>query len=506
MDMFLDYEKKQDFLDLCDHFGDHVPILLHPKRVELHCIVSYNAIKVWLHPEGAKSVVTGDNKPYLSPFVDLFVFRIESGLISEVWLDGRKKGRGVKFKVEDFYPTQPFYFGGIYLFGPRPLISELRGYKTQNCIMSMFNHRLEIGLDQFKTAFPLTPKDLCLNCRKLHNLLPFAYYDKYFREGYIRVYGSNSQQNLFPVAGNTIHPLVNTTIEQRLNWFNAAPSSAQQLTNNIQNLDSVEIDNTIAPLEGDFHGRLLNVVEFNAERGKRWLESSELLKDADVIILNEVDIGMARSDQQHTARLMAYHLGLNYAWGLEFVELTLGDAGDRQNIGQEEKNFLGLHGNAILSKFQIFNATIFRDRVGKYFSHRPNGANANGLERRLGGRMIMLARIIVNNDALVIGSTHKLGGFRGEIKQYIGSSPAIIAGDQDHRICNEVGLNVIKADENHPTWPASCDSMGGQRGDNICSNLKVAVEEYTVLPCLKQFGLNISLGDHALTGAVFELP
>ena len=43
--------------------------------------------------------------------------------------------------------------------------------------------------------------------------------------------------------------------------------------------------------------------------------------------MNEMYVGMARSDQQHAARLMAYHLGVNYAWGLEFVELTLVDGG-----------------------------------------------------------------------------------------------------------------------------------------------------------------------------------
>ena len=74
--------------------------------------------------------------------------------------------------------------------------------------------------------------------------------------------------------------------------------------------------------------------------------------------------------------------------------------------------------------------------------------------------MIMLVRIMVNDVAVVIGSTHKVGGFRTEIRDYIGRSPAIIAGDQGPELCTDVGLNVIRSREYHPTWPASCDSMG----------------------------------------------
>ena len=116
----------------------------------------------------------------------------------------------------------------------------------------------------------------------------------------------------------------------------------------------------------------MKVVEFNAERGKRWLESAALLKDADVIILNEMDIGMARSDQQHTARLLAYYLEMNYAWGLEFIELTLGNKEDRQNIDSSEHNFHGLYGSAFLAKCTISNGTIFRDNIGSFFSHKSN--------------------------------------------------------------------------------------------------------------------------------------
>ena len=56
----------------------------------------------------------------------------------------------------------------------------------------------------------------------------------------------------------------------------------------------------------------LKIAEFNAEQGRWWLEFSTLVKDADVIILNEMDIGMARSYNEHTTQLMAHYLGMNF--------------------------------------------------------------------------------------------------------------------------------------------------------------------------------------------------
>ena len=115
----------------------------------------------------------------------------------------------------------------------------------------------------------------------------------------------------------------------------------------------------------------LKIVEFNAERGRWWLEFSTLVKDADVIILNEMDIGMARSDNQHTTRLTAHHFGMNIAWGCEFVELTPGNKDDRENANGVP-DFYGLHGNAFLTKCAITDAIIFQNKIGPYFDSKAN--------------------------------------------------------------------------------------------------------------------------------------
>jgi hypothetical protein len=197
---------------------------------------------------------------------------------------------------------------------------------------------------------------------------------------------------------------------------------------------------------------------------------------------------MARSDQQHTTRLIAHYLGMNYARGLEFVELTLGDQSDRNNLQPNENNFHGLHGNAILSKCKISDGKIIRNAVGQYFDTEGNAVNAGGLEKRLGGRMILLGRVVVDGTTVVVGSINQLGlnGLTNDIKDYTGTSQTIIAGDQSPSFGEQLGLDVIVASgDSHPTWPASCHGLGEARRDNIYSNLKVADAAYVLKPCFR---------------------
>eukprot|EP00923_Selenidium_pygospionis_P043121 GHVN01074312.1.p1 GENE.GHVN01074312.1~~GHVN01074312.1.p1 ORF type:complete len:243 (-),score=37.22 GHVN01074312.1:1453-2181(-) len=121
------------------------------------------------------------------------------------------------------------------------------------------------------------------------------------------------------------------TKEMRGAWLDRyTDETARSLNEEVPNLNVVEVDNTVRSCESfePSAKKQLKVVEFNAEGGTNWLlsvikmTSNPKFMDADVIILNEMDIGMAESRNEHTTRLMAF--ALNYAWGLEFVELTNG--------------------------------------------------------------------------------------------------------------------------------------------------------------------------------------
>lgn len=381
---------------------------------------------------------------------------------------------------------------GVYVLGPRPLIAESR-YNLEVCKLGIFNHRTDKYVRRYQTRFSRVD---ALDCKRMAKHFPFI--DQ--MNEVIGIEGNPNSMEVYPrraaeMDSNDI-AAYNTTTEERNGWFQEKQDSqGQMLTSALKNLNKVEIDNSISHHKSCTGP--LKVVNLNAERGRWWMEAVSLLQDADVIILNEMDIGMARSDQQHTTRLMAHFLGMNYAWGLEFVELTSGNEEDRYNANGVA-DFNGLHGNAFLTKCAISSPVIFRNEIGSYFSSRPNGVNAKGREKRLGGRMGMFGMIIVDGKETVIGSVHKLSGFTTEVKQYIGERDAIIAGDQEFKYCARVNLENIHSIPVQNTWPASCEKFGRVRGDILCSNMKVIEDEVTTLPCVTKFGFSTSIGDHAL--------
>lgn len=108
---------------------------------------------------------------------------------------------------------------------------------------------------------------------------------------------------------------------------------------------------------------------------------------------------MARSGQIHAARELADYLQTGYAFGVEFLELGLGDELERtQNEGVE--NLHGLHGAAILSATNLISPAVLRlESDGHWF----DGSRG---ERRVGGRIAMLATLPVAGQEIVLGSVH----------------------------------------------------------------------------------------------------
>jgi hypothetical protein len=99
------------------------------------------------------------------------------------------------------------------------------------------------------------------------------------------------------------------------------------------------------------------------------------LQESDVLILNEVDLGMKRTGYRDVSRDLAAALHMNYAFGVEFVEVDpLFDLGiekvDLPDKNQEQRLeedlavdsewYRGLHGNAVLSRYPIQSARIVR--------------------------------------------------------------------------------------------------------------------------------------------------
>ncbi len=116
------------------------------------------------------------------------------------------------------------------------------------------------------------------------------------------------------------------------------------------------------------------------EKRRRVLQQVALLKQADVIVLNEVDFGLRRTDYRNVAADLADALRMNYAYGVEFVEvdpIALGrehfeelPPEERAKLASElsvdRARYRGLHGNAILSRFPLENVRV------EPFEHQPH--------------------------------------------------------------------------------------------------------------------------------------
>jgi len=198
-------------------------------------------------------------------------------------------------------------------------------------------------------------------------------------------------------------------------------------------LYEIEVGAPPAPLPLQVPARVLF---WNAERGKFLDASAQLLGglNAAAILLCELDLGMARSGQAHTPRELAARLGMGYTFGVEFLELGLGDAFE-QSWHAGEVNQAGLHGAAILSPFPLERPALIRlDSDGNWF----DGADG---ERRVGGRMAMVATLRIDDRPVTLVSVHfeshsdpqgrasQLWRLLDALDRYGGDQPVLIGGD-----------------------------------------------------------------------------
>lgn len=158
-------------------------------------------------------------------------------------------------------------------------------------------------------------------------------------------------------------------------------------------------DASVKQLSGD-----LSVVAWNVERCLFPEDSAAHVaeKKPDIVLLSEVDHGMARTKQRHTTEEMAAALGMTYAFGVEFYEMDLGGETERA-FCDDDFNVRGWHGNAILSSVPFERVTMVRlDDHGHWFV--PGDGDAG--QPRVGGRNAILAVVPWGETRLCVVSTH----------------------------------------------------------------------------------------------------
>jgi endonuclease/exonuclease/phosphatase family metal-dependent hydrolase len=106
----------------------------------------------------------------------------------------------------------------------------------------------------------------------------------------------------------------------------------------------------------------------NKATDQELIAQMDVLTSADVIVLNELDWGMKRTDYREVVKELADALHMNWAYGIEFVEVDPKVLGlqsfanvksetERKELEElfsvEKDRVLGLHGTAILSRYPL---------------------------------------------------------------------------------------------------------------------------------------------------------
>jgi endonuclease/exonuclease/phosphatase family metal-dependent hydrolase len=107
-----------------------------------------------------------------------------------------------------------------------------------------------------------------------------------------------------------------------------------------------------------FHARVKAAPRGAARQ--RLNEELQLLSKADVIALDEVDYGVGRTQYRNVARDLASALGMNYAYGVEFIELERIYLGVDRASNVDTNRYRATEGSVVLSRYPIAGAEVVR--------------------------------------------------------------------------------------------------------------------------------------------------
>jgi endonuclease/exonuclease/phosphatase family metal-dependent hydrolase len=143
------------------------------------------------------------------------------------------------------------------------------------------------------------------------------------------------------------------------------------------------------------------VAAWNLERCLFPLQSAEHLgaTGAEIVLLSEMDDGMARTRQRHTTAELAEELGMAYLYGVEFIELGLGSETELE-FCKDQFNRRGLHGNSLLSTVPLHDPFLLRLKGERLWFMGDVD------QPRLGERMAIGAVVNTASGPLVLVSTH----------------------------------------------------------------------------------------------------
>jgi endonuclease/exonuclease/phosphatase family metal-dependent hydrolase len=203
------------------------------------------------------------------------------------------------------------------------------------------------------------------------------------------------EQRTQPSNLEEIHRLIRERIAPHLPEFAKRRSTAELLAHPVYRSLAEDINTVLeTPEIGDFSSAeaparsRYRFIAWNLERGIEFsgqlqaFRTHPYLKTGDVFLLTETDVGMARSGNRAVAQELATELDMHFAFVPCYLNLVKGSGVE---YDAEGVNDLGLHGNAVLSRYPIRRVRPI---------HLRNGIDKMaGREKRIGRQTALAVEI-----------------------------------------------------------------------------------------------------------------
>ena len=191
----------------------------------------------------------------------------------------------------------------------------------------------------------------------------------------------------------------------------------------------------------------IRILNWNIERGLKFHAIAAFLRNfgADLILLQEVDLNVDRTQYRDVAQELASSLRLNYAFGREFQELGRGRQGTP-----------AYHGLATLSPWPLAGARVIQfRRQSRFWKPRWYVPRIGVFQRRFGGRIALAVEAHIDNHTVTAYNLHleskgrddlrleQLQELLHDVKRRRVAAPVLIGGDFNLDAGNERAVALL---------------------------------------------------------------
>ena len=192
----------------------------------------------------------------------------------------------------------------------------------------------------------------------------------------------------------------------------------------------------------------IRVVDWNINRGEQLSGVIDFLasQNADLLVLQEVDMNTRRARRLNVAEELARALGMNYVFGREFQELAESSHGSPAYTGQ-----------ATLSRWPLCSPRLIRfQRQSDFWRPRWWIPNVPIFQERLGGRIALVTEVRIVGRPLAVYNLHlesreddqlrasQLQEVLADTRTLPPSTPVIVAGDMNFDTSQPAAAGLVE--------------------------------------------------------------